>query len=51
LDLVLFGSNKGYCSCSPCHHFHRSTFAWLYVVCAFLHHRKIIFYYKNAPCC
>jgi hypothetical protein len=22
LDLILFGSNKGYCSCSPCHHFH-----------------------------
>jgi hypothetical protein len=22
LDLILFGSNKDYCSCSPCHHFH-----------------------------
>jgi hypothetical protein len=22
LDLILFGSNKGYPSCSPCHHFH-----------------------------
>jgi hypothetical protein len=22
LDLILFGSNKGYRSCSPCHHFH-----------------------------
>jgi hypothetical protein len=24
LDLILFGSNKGYSSCSPCHHFHNS---------------------------
>jgi hypothetical protein len=24
LDLILFGTNKGYCSCSPCHHFHKS---------------------------
>jgi hypothetical protein len=22
LDLILFGLNKGYCSCSPCHHFY-----------------------------
>jgi hypothetical protein len=22
LDLILFGTNKGDCSCSPCHHFH-----------------------------
>jgi hypothetical protein len=22
LDLILLGSNKGYCTCSPCHHFH-----------------------------
>jgi hypothetical protein len=25
LDLILFGSNKGYCSCSSCHHFHMVT--------------------------
>jgi hypothetical protein len=25
LDLILFGSNKGYRSCSPCHHFHSRT--------------------------
>jgi hypothetical protein len=25
LDLILFGSNKGYRSCSPCHHFHKRS--------------------------
>jgi hypothetical protein len=25
LDSILFGFNKGYCSCSPCHHFHKSS--------------------------
>jgi hypothetical protein len=32
LDSILFGTNKGYSSCSPCYHFHNarcSQFFWL----------------------
>jgi hypothetical protein len=35
LDLILYESNKGYCSCPPCHHFHRKLGTFVYFVATF----------------
>jgi hypothetical protein len=46
LDLILIGTNKGYHSCSPCHHFHTSLPPPLHERHATLHttvNEKVIF--------